>query len=367
MAERELPGAAAGAGRRSATGRGDRGRPTLDPRQRPRRLRRRRARVRRSSSTATRRRRCRGCNVIANPGFGTVVTASGSAYTWAENSRENRLTPFANDRQRPHGGGDLHPRRRRRATSGAPTPGPLPRTPTSGRSSCRHARRRHALRARRRTASRSELDVFVDAEDPVKFSLLTLTNRERPAAAAERLRLQRVGARPAAGRRAPARGDRARPGDAARSSRATPTTSDFAGARRLRRRERAAALGHRRPRSRSSAATARCARPAALGAPRALAAASARASIPAPRSRSRSSSRPGETRQRRASCSARGRTAAQARDAASRAIGSVDGRRAARARAVRAPGTTMLGAVAGAHAGRLLRPDDEPLAALPGR
>ncbi|TFG88724.1 MAG: carbohydrate-binding protein, partial [Gemmatimonadales bacterium] len=36
-------------------------------------------------------------NVIANPGFGTVVSASGSAYTWAENSRENRLTPFAND------------------------------------------------------------------------------------------------------------------------------------------------------------------------------------------------------------------------------------------------------------------------------
>src|SRR5207244_2644664 len=35
-------------------------------------------------------------NVMANPGFGTVVSASGSAYTWAENSRENRLTPFAN-------------------------------------------------------------------------------------------------------------------------------------------------------------------------------------------------------------------------------------------------------------------------------
>ena len=25
------------------------------------------------------------------------MSASGSAYTWAENSRENRLTPFAND------------------------------------------------------------------------------------------------------------------------------------------------------------------------------------------------------------------------------------------------------------------------------
>ena len=36
-------------------------------------------------------------NVIASPALGTVVTASGSAFTWSENSRENRLTPFAND------------------------------------------------------------------------------------------------------------------------------------------------------------------------------------------------------------------------------------------------------------------------------
>src|SRR5216683_1241337 len=36
-------------------------------------------------------------NVIANSSFGTVVTSSGSSFTWSENSRENRLTPFAND------------------------------------------------------------------------------------------------------------------------------------------------------------------------------------------------------------------------------------------------------------------------------
>ena len=36
-------------------------------------------------------------NVLANPEFGTVVSESGAAYTWAGNSRENRLTPFAND------------------------------------------------------------------------------------------------------------------------------------------------------------------------------------------------------------------------------------------------------------------------------
>src|SRR5204862_428436 len=36
-------------------------------------------------------------NVIANPNFGTIVTATGAAHTWAENSREMRLSPFAND------------------------------------------------------------------------------------------------------------------------------------------------------------------------------------------------------------------------------------------------------------------------------
>ena len=36
-------------------------------------------------------------NVIANDHFGTIVTASGSTHTWSENSRENRLTSFAND------------------------------------------------------------------------------------------------------------------------------------------------------------------------------------------------------------------------------------------------------------------------------
>ena len=36
-------------------------------------------------------------NVIANPGFGFHVAAEGSGYTWAENSRENQLTPWSND------------------------------------------------------------------------------------------------------------------------------------------------------------------------------------------------------------------------------------------------------------------------------
>ena len=36
-------------------------------------------------------------NVLANPGFGTVISENGLAYTWAENSHEYRLTPWNND------------------------------------------------------------------------------------------------------------------------------------------------------------------------------------------------------------------------------------------------------------------------------
>jgi len=36
-------------------------------------------------------------NVIANSGFGFLVSEAGSGYTWAENSGENRLTPWRND------------------------------------------------------------------------------------------------------------------------------------------------------------------------------------------------------------------------------------------------------------------------------
>src|SRR5690606_201507 len=36
-------------------------------------------------------------NVIANEGFGFLVSENGSGTVWAENSRENKLTPWSND------------------------------------------------------------------------------------------------------------------------------------------------------------------------------------------------------------------------------------------------------------------------------
>ncbi|HEY7514050.1 MAG TPA: carbohydrate-binding protein, partial [Vicinamibacteria bacterium] len=77
-------------------------------------------------------------NVIANPAFGTVVTASGSAYTWSENSRENRLTPFANDPVTDPTGEALYIRDDETGETWSPTPGPLPRA-KDGRFLIRHS------------------------------------------------------------------------------------------------------------------------------------------------------------------------------------------------------------------------------------
>jgi cyclic beta-1,2-glucan glucanotransferase len=114
-------------------------------------------------------------NVIANPGFGTVVTASGSAYSWSENSRENRLTCFANDPVTDPTSEALFVRDEETGELSSPTPGPLARTAADGRFVIRHSAGVTRF-ARVALGLRQELEVFVEVDDPVKFSLLTLTN-----------------------------------------------------------------------------------------------------------------------------------------------------------------------------------------------
>ena len=114
-------------------------------------------------------------NVIANPAFGTVITASGSAHTWSENSRENRLTPFANDPVTDPTAEALYVRDDMTGQTWSPTPGPMHRTGADGRCVIRHSAGLTRF-ARAAHGVRQDLDVFVDAKEPVKFSLLTLTN-----------------------------------------------------------------------------------------------------------------------------------------------------------------------------------------------
>jgi cyclic beta-1,2-glucan synthetase len=114
-------------------------------------------------------------NVIANPRFGTVITASGAAHTWSANSRENRLTPFANDSTGDPTAEALFIRDDDSGESWSPTPGPLARTADNGRVVVRHtAGASHFSRHTHGIAH--TLAIFADVDDPVKFSVLTLTN-----------------------------------------------------------------------------------------------------------------------------------------------------------------------------------------------
>ena len=114
-------------------------------------------------------------NVIANPRFGTIVTSSGAACTWSTNSRENRLTPFANDPVTDPAAEALFVRDDDSGEVWSPTPGPMRRRPGPGRCVVHHTAGLTRF-SRAVGGIRHDLDVFVHPEEPVKFSLLTIAN-----------------------------------------------------------------------------------------------------------------------------------------------------------------------------------------------
>jgi len=115
-------------------------------------------------------------NVISNERFGFVVGATGAAWTWAGNSRENRLTPFGNDPVCEWSGEALYLRDESDGRVWGATPGPLPRGRDTGRWVTRHgAGVTHFAHAEH--GVQSELAMFAHVSEPVRFSRLTLTNR----------------------------------------------------------------------------------------------------------------------------------------------------------------------------------------------
>jgi cyclic beta-1,2-glucan synthetase len=114
-------------------------------------------------------------NVIANPHFGTIISASGSSHTWSDNSRENRLSSFANDPIADPSSEAFFVRDDDSGDAWSPTPGPMRRDAASGRFVIRHGAGETQF-ARATRGIGHALAVFVDTDDPVKSSLLTVTN-----------------------------------------------------------------------------------------------------------------------------------------------------------------------------------------------
>jgi cellobiose phosphorylase len=111
-------------------------------------------------------------NVLANRGFGTVVSENGSAYTWSENAHEFRLTPWHNDPVSDSGGEAFYLRDEERGHFWSPTPLPARgSTPYVTRHGFGYSVFEHTERG-----VSSETWVYVDIEQPVKFTVLKVRN-----------------------------------------------------------------------------------------------------------------------------------------------------------------------------------------------
>ena len=111
-------------------------------------------------------------NVLANPYFGTVVSESGAAYTWVENSHEFRLTPWSDDPVQDTTGEALYIRDEQTGQFWSPTPLPARgTTPYVIRHGFGYTVFEHA-----ENGIASELWVYVAMDAPVKFTVLKLRN-----------------------------------------------------------------------------------------------------------------------------------------------------------------------------------------------
>lgn len=112
------------------------------------------------------------CNVLANPHFGTIVSESGSSYSWSENAHEFRLSPWHNDPVSDTGGEAIYLRDEETGEFWSPTPWPV-QAETSY--VIRHGFG-YSVFETKSAGIHSELWVYVALDAAVKFSVLKVRN-----------------------------------------------------------------------------------------------------------------------------------------------------------------------------------------------
>jgi len=111
-------------------------------------------------------------NVLANAQFGTIVSESGSSYTWAENCHEFRLTPWTNDPVSDLAGEFFYIRDEQTGQFWSPTPAPTcGTTPYVIRHGFGYTVFEHI-----ENGIASELWIYVSTDAPVKFASLKVRN-----------------------------------------------------------------------------------------------------------------------------------------------------------------------------------------------
>jgi cellobiose phosphorylase len=111
-------------------------------------------------------------NVIANAGFGTVVSESGASYTWAENCHEYRLTPWSDDPVVDPPGEAYYVRDEETGQFWSPTP--MPARGATGYA-IRHGFG-YTVFEHAENGIATELTVYVATDAPVKFAACKVRN-----------------------------------------------------------------------------------------------------------------------------------------------------------------------------------------------
>jgi len=117
-------------------------------------------------------------NVIANPTFGFLVSADGAGFTWSQNSQRNRITPWSNDPTLDPAGEAIFLRDENSGELWSPTIAPIrvengTYTVRHGQGYSRFEHESHEIAV--------DLVQFVPSDDPVKISLIKITNNSRRA------------------------------------------------------------------------------------------------------------------------------------------------------------------------------------------
>ena len=111
-------------------------------------------------------------NVISNSNFGTVISESGGAYTWGENSQQFRLTPWYNDPVSDTSGEALYIRDEESGAFWSPAALPARgKTPYTSRHGFGYSVFEH-----KENGIASELWVYVAIDAPMKLSVLKVRN-----------------------------------------------------------------------------------------------------------------------------------------------------------------------------------------------
>lgn len=111
-------------------------------------------------------------NVLANPGFGCLVSEAGGGYTWAGNSQMNRLTPWSNDPVTDPPGEAVYLRDEDTGEFWSPTPAPCGGDATTV---VRHGQG-YSLFTRTSHDLEQNLLVLIAPNDPIKMFRLRVRN-----------------------------------------------------------------------------------------------------------------------------------------------------------------------------------------------